>query len=171
MDVFSAFNLSGRTAAVTGAGSGIGRATAETLAAAGANVVAADVDTAGAEQTVAAITEAGGKALPRHADVTQKADVDALAELAVSEFGRLDIMCNVAGIASDGLLLDATEKDFDTVTAVNLKGVFFGCQAALRAMMPQGSGSIVNVSSSAIDAPGWCTGQIGRANGAQTFAW
>ena len=153
MDVLSAFSLSGRTAVVTGAGSGIGRSTAEVLAGAGANVVCGDVDESGAEQTVKLITEAGGKAVAHPVNVTSRPEVDALVDRAVSEFGRLDVMANVAGIASDGALVEATEAELDKVIAVNLKGVLFGCQAAIRVMKPQGSGSIINVSSTAIDTP------------------
>jgi 3-oxoacyl-[acyl-carrier protein] reductase len=153
VDVFQAFNLTGRAAAITGAASGIGRAAAEVLAAAGAGVVAGDIDETGAKETVRAIEDAGGRALAQRIDVTNRGDLDALVDHAVSEFGRLDVMCNVAGIAADGTIADTTEEDLDRAIDVNLKGVFFGCQAALRAMVPQGSGSIVNVSSTAIDAP------------------
>ncbi|MFN2544614.1 MAG: SDR family NAD(P)-dependent oxidoreductase [Actinomycetota bacterium] len=152
--VFAAFDLTGRTAVVTGGGSGIGRATAEVLAGAGANVVVGDIDPTGAEETVRLITEAGGKALAQGCDVSRKAEVDSLVDRAVSEFGRLDAMCNVAGIATDGLVVDTTEEQLDRAISVNLKGVFFGCQAALRVMIPQESGSIVNVSSTVIDTPG-----------------
>jgi 3-oxoacyl-[acyl-carrier protein] reductase len=152
-DVFAAFDLSDRTAVVTGGGSGIGRSTAEVLSGAGANVVVGDVDLPGAEETVRLVTEAGGKALAQRCDVASKAEVDALVDRATAEFGRLDAMCNVAGIATDGLIAETTEEQLDRALAVNLKGVFFGCQAAVRVMTPQGSGSIVNVSSTAIDAP------------------
>lgn len=147
----SIFDLSGRTAVVTGGGSGIGKATAEVLAGAGANVVLGDVDEAAASQTVRSITEAGGKALSQRTDVSSREDVDALVDRAVSEFGRLDAMCNIAGIAGDGLVVDITGDDVDKLVAVNVKGTLFGCQAAVRAMTPQGSGSIVNVASAAID--------------------
>jgi 3-oxoacyl-[acyl-carrier protein] reductase len=153
MDVFSAFSLSGRTAAVTGGGSGIGRATAQTLAAAGANVVVGDIDDAAAEETVRLVGDDGGKAVAQRVDVTSKSDVDAFVGRAVTEFGSLDAMCNIAGIAADGPIADATEDALDRAIAVNLKGVFFGCQAALHVMTPQRSGSIVNVSSTAIDQP------------------
>lgn len=153
MDALQIFNLSGRTAVVTGAGSGIGRATAEVLAGAGANVVCGDVDVSSAEQTIKLITEAGGKAVAQRVDVTSRSEVDALIDRAVSEFGRLDVMANVAGIASDGALTEASESELDRVIAVNLKGVLFGCQAAIRVMKPQESGSIINVSSTAIDTP------------------
>jgi len=145
------FDLSGRTAVVTGGAAGIGRATAEVLAGAGANVVVGDVSPT--DDTVRAIAEAGGKAVGQRCDVSSRDQVDALVDRAVAEFGRLDAMCNVAGIASDGVLAEATEEELDRVIGVNLKGVLFGCQAALRVMIPQGSGSIVNVSSTAIDTP------------------
>jgi len=153
MDALSIFNLSGRTAVVTGAGSGIGRATAEVLAGAGANVVCGDIDEGAAEETVKLITEAGGKAVVQRVNISSKGEVDALIDRAVAEFGRLDVMANVAGIASDGKLTEATEAELDKVISVNLKGVLFGCQAAIRVMQPQGSGSIINVSSTAIDTP------------------
>lgn len=151
MDVLTAFNLSGRTAAVTGAASGIGRAVAEVLAAAGANVVLADVQDM--DQTIAAITEAGGKSVAQRTDVARRADVEALVDRAASEFGRLDIMCNVAGIASDGKIADATDEEIERVIGINLLGTLYGCQAALRVMIPQSSGNIINVSSTVIDAP------------------
>jgi 3-oxoacyl-[acyl-carrier protein] reductase len=152
-DVFSAFSLSGRTAVVTGGASGIGEATAYVLAAAGANVVAGDIDGEGAERTAKGIAEAGGTAVAQRVDVTKQAEVDALVDRGVSEFGRVDAVVNVAGIAMDGLIKDATEEQFDRVMAINAKGTLFGCQAALRVMTEQGSGSIINVSSTAVDTP------------------
>jgi 3-oxoacyl-[acyl-carrier protein] reductase len=153
MDVLQIFNLTGRTAVVTGAGSGIGRATAEVLAGAGASVVAGDLDEGGAEKTAATIVEGGGSAVAQGVNVARKEEVEALVDRAVTEFGRVDVMANVAGIAADGLIMDATEGDIDKVFAVNLKGVLYGCQAAVRVMREQGSGSIINVSSTAIDTP------------------
>jgi 3-oxoacyl-[acyl-carrier protein] reductase len=147
----SAFDLSGRTAVVTGGGSGIGKATGEILGAAGANVVLGDIDEDAAAETVRTITDAGGKALSQRADISSKDDVDALVGRAVSEFGRLDAMCNIAGVPADGKLMDVTGEEVDRLVALNVKGTLFGCQAAVRAMSGQGSGSIVNVASAAID--------------------
>nr|MCQ3812675.1 SDR family oxidoreductase [Acidimicrobiia bacterium] len=79
--------------------------------------------------------------------------VSALVEAAVDEFGRLDVMANVAGVGSYGDVVDVSEAELDRVLAINFKGVFFGCQAAMRIMAPQGSGSIVNVSATAINTP------------------
>jgi 3-oxoacyl-[acyl-carrier protein] reductase len=152
-DPRSIFSLDERAAVVTGAASGIGRATAEVLAAAGAAVVLGDVDADGAEHAAGEIRKAGGRALAQRVDVARKADVDALVARAQGAFGRLDVMCNVAGIAADGPLGALTEKDFDRVVAINLKGTLFGCQAAVAAMTPRGGGSIVNVASAAIDLP------------------
>jgi 3-oxoacyl-[acyl-carrier protein] reductase len=150
-DVSEVFRLAGRTAVVTGAASGIGRAAAEVLAAAGARVVVGDLDASGAEGVAAAIRADGGTALAQAVDVASRAQVDALVARATAAWGRLDVMCNVAGVPSDGPLGDLAETEFDRVVGINVKGTLFGCQAALRAMTPRGSGSIINVASGAID--------------------
>jgi 3-oxoacyl-[acyl-carrier protein] reductase len=147
------FDLAGKVAVVTGAASGIGEATAKVLAAAGASVVAADLDEGGATKTADAIAADGGAAIGVPCNVTSRAEVDATVDAAVDTYGRLDALCNVAGIPLDRLIADATEEELDRIIAVNLKGVFFGCQAAMRVMTEQRSGSIVNVTSSGIDAP------------------
>ena len=153
-DVMQAFRLDGRTAVVTGGASGIGEATATTLAAAGANVVVGDLNEDGATDTVRQIEEAGGKAIALRTDVTKKSEMDALVDAAVEHFGGLHVMCNVAGIAHDGKVYEATEEDFDKIFAVNLKSVLFGCQAASRVMRERETGgSIINVSSTSIDTP------------------
>jgi len=147
-DVLDAFRLDGRVAVVTGAGSGIGRATAGALASAGASVVCADIDMDAAEATARTI---GGRAV--RTDVSSRAEVEQLVAGAVDDLGRLDVMCNVAGIIHQSTVVDTDEADLDRVMAVNLKGVFFGCQAAARVMVDQGRGSIVNMASGAIDTP------------------
>jgi 3-oxoacyl-[acyl-carrier protein] reductase len=153
MDLPAFFRLDDRVAVVTGGASGIGEATGKVLAEAGASVVLADIDREGAARTAKEITTAGGSALALGVDVAQRADVDGLVRRAVDEFGHLDIMCNVAGVGAQQLVVDVTEDELDRVLAINLKGVFFGCQAAMRVMGPQGSGVIVNVSSTVIDTP------------------
>ena len=145
------FGLQGRVSVVTGAASGIGRAVAEVLAGAGARVVVGDLDAAGAEACAEAICEAGGTAVAQGVDVAQRTEVNALVERATSEWGGLDILCNVAGIPSDGPLADLSEEEFDRVVGVNLKGTIFGCQAAIAPMAARGGGSIINVASGAID--------------------
>jgi 3-oxoacyl-[acyl-carrier protein] reductase len=146
-------DLEGRVAVVTGVASGIGQATARLLAAAGATIVGGDIDEAGAEATAKEINGNGGTARVRRTDVTRRADIDALVDSAASEFGRVDIMGNVAGVPHNKMVADCTDEEFERILAINLKSVFYGCQAALRHMIPQGSGAIVNISSGAIDTP------------------
>lgn len=148
-----AFRLDGRSAVVTGAGSGIGRATAEVLAGAGAGVVCADIDGPSAESTASAIARAGGTARGTAVDVSRREAVEELVADAAAANGGLDVMANIAGIIHSSMVVDTEESDLDRVMAVDLKGVFFGCQAAARVMTSQGSGSIVNMSSGAVDAP------------------
>jgi len=154
MTVREAYDLSGRTAVVTGAGSGIGRSSALLLAEAGAAVVCADVNEASAKATAESIVDAGGRAVSAAVDVTDRADVDQLVDGAVDAFGRVDVMCNIAGIMHESAeIVDTTDETLDRVLAVNLKGVFYGSRAAARRMVGQGSGSIINMASGAVDVP------------------
>lgn len=147
------FGLKGRVAVVTGAASGIGRAVAEVFAEAGARVVLGDLDADGAETVAQGIRNKGGQAAAQRVDVSQRAEVESLVARAVREFGGLDVLCNIAGIPCDGRLADLDEKAFDRILGVNLKGTLYGCQAAIPAMVRRGGGSIINVSSGAIDLP------------------
>lgn len=147
------FDLSGQVAVLTGVASGIGQATARMLASAGATIVGGDIDADGARATADAITAAGGTARATRTDVTSRADIDALVDGAHAEFGRVDIMGNIAGVPHNRMVAECTDEEFERILAINLKSVFYGCQAAIRHMIPQGSGNIVNISSGAIDTP------------------
>jgi 3-oxoacyl-[acyl-carrier protein] reductase len=152
--LIESFRVDGKVAVVTGAGSGIGRSTALALAGAGAVVVCADVSGETARATADEIGAHGGTAEGAALDVSVRTEVDALAERVAAERGGIHVWCNIAGIMVEGPFLDAPEEDLDRILAVNLKGVFFGCQAAGRVMVTQAEGgSIINASSAAADAP------------------
>jgi 3-oxoacyl-[acyl-carrier protein] reductase len=154
ISLIESFRVDGKVAVVTGAGSGIGRATAFALGGAGAGVVCADIVHEAARATAEEITARGGDAEGVGLDVAVRPDVDGLAERVAEERGGIHVWCNIAGIMVEGPFLDASEDDLDRIISVNLKGVFFGCQAAARVMVTQPEGgSIVNASSAAVDAP------------------
>ncbi|MEU8998150.1 SDR family oxidoreductase [Streptomyces caniferus] len=154
---FTAYDLTGRTAIVTGAASGIGRATAALLAEAGATVHCADLDHQGVKATAAAITAAGGSAHAHPLDVTRRDEIAAVVDAARDATGRLDVMANIAGIMHSSTVLETVDADLDRVWNTNFKGVLYGCQEAARAMIATAvPGSLVNMASGAIDtgAPG-----------------
>ncbi|MEU3912813.1 SDR family NAD(P)-dependent oxidoreductase [Streptomyces sp. NPDC029721] len=145
----TAYELTGRTALVTGAAAGIGRATALLLAGAGAAVHCADRDERGLAETTALITKAGGTATAHPLDVTDRAALRA----AVAAAGPLDITAAIAGVMHTSSVLDTTDEDLDRVLDINFKGVLRTCQEAVRAMIAAGRpGSVVTMASGAVDA-------------------
>ena len=140
--------LKGKTAIVTGSGRGIGLGIAQAFAKEGANVVINDRSLDNGKAAVKTIEDAGGVAMPFVADVTNKAQLDAMVAAAVEKYGRLDILVNNAGIESTpSLLKDISEAQWDRVIGVNLKGVFLACQAVIPQMMKQKKGRIININS------------------------
>jgi NAD(P)-dependent dehydrogenase (short-subunit alcohol dehydrogenase family) len=141
--------LEGRTALITGAGSGIGREAALLFAREGARIVVADRDRAGGEETVAAIEAAGGRGHFAATDVAVAAQVEVAVAAAEERFGALHVLFNNAGVfpAQDGSPVDTPEEVFDQVMSVNLKGVFLGCKFGIPALLRAGGGSIVNTAS------------------------
>jgi meso-butanediol dehydrogenase/(S,S)-butanediol dehydrogenase/diacetyl reductase len=137
----------GKVAIVTGAASGIGAATLRRLATEGAAVVCADINDDGGEAVVAAIGAADGRAAFRHCDVGVLADVEATVAFAVERFGGLDIMHNNAIWSGGGWVADLDPDVWQQSLQVMLTGVFYGCRAALPAMLRRGGGSIVNTAS------------------------
>ncbi len=152
--------IKGKIAIITGAGSGVGRAAALLFAQHGGKIVVSDIDAAAAQATADAVKAAGGEAIAQACNVAIAAEVDALVAAAVQKFGRLDIMYNNAGITIQpapgaGLkrFTDATSADIERLFSVNVNGVLYGCQAAIRQFEAQGSsgsgggGVIVNTAS------------------------
>lgn len=141
-------NLNGRTAVVTGGETGIGLAISSALAAAGARVFIGGILADAGDSAAAKIRTTGGQATFVRTDVRVASDIEALVAAASADAGRLDIMVNNAGVF-DGFAncLETTERLWDQVIDINLKGCFLGCQAALRRMVPQRAGRIINTSS------------------------
>jgi len=139
--------LKGKVAIVTGASSGIGRATALCFAGEGARLVINDIDAARLETLRATIAAAGGEVRAAVGDVSLSADAEAMVETAVSAFGRLDVLVANAGIIPEMDLATATAEDFDHVMAIDGRGMFLSCKFAVAAMLKTGGGSIVCLSS------------------------
>jgi len=138
--------LEGKIAVITGAGSGIGRASALLFAEEGARVVCADVS--GDEERTAA--DIGDAAVPVHVDVSVSADVQRMIATAEERFGKLDVLFNNAGFGGPRMpITEQTEETYDSVLAVNLKGVFLGMKFGISAMLRSGGGSVVNTASAA----------------------
>lgn len=147
--------LKGKVCIITGAGSGIGQASALLFAKEGARVVVADIDQRAARATVAAIRKRGGEAAAELVDVTDEASTVALALRVVKRFKRIDVLFNNAGISGVGDILETEPKLFDRVMTVNVRGVYLMSRAVVPQMIKQGYGSIINMSS--------CIAEIGLA--------
>ncbi|HUI92979.1 MAG TPA: 3-oxoacyl-[acyl-carrier-protein] reductase [Chitinivibrionales bacterium] len=139
--------LSGKNALVTGAGRGIGREIALTLAKAGANVGVCDVDLATAQSTAAEVQALGVKSLALRCDVSKAADIAETVAAFCGQFPAIDILVNNAGITRDGLIVRMKEEDWDLVLSINLKSAFLCCKEVSRLMMKARSGKIVNIAS------------------------
>jgi len=146
--------LDRKVAVVTGAASGIGRGTALCLAREGAAVLAADLNSQGGEQVIGEIAAAGGRAVFQHTEVSSEPDIKALVDRAVSEYGRLDIMFNNAGlVGAVGPIEKVSADDWDKTIAVLLRAVFLGIKYAVEPMRKAGGGSIISTSSVASFLP------------------
>lgn len=151
-----------KIAVITGASRGIGRSISLALSAAGATIVAMDMDQNATDAVVAEIKAAGGKALAVVGNVTVPEDAEKMIETAMTEYGRVDILVNNAGITRDGIFLRMKEEDWDAVLTVNLKGAFLCSRAAFKVMSKQRYGRIINIAS--------VVGQMGNAGQANYCA-
>lgn len=150
--------LKGKSALVTGGGSGIGRSIAIELARAGASVTIGDVRLEAAQEVVSTIEAAGGRSMAVRCDVSNKADVLATVEATLSAFGRIDILVNNAGIYRLTPLEEISEEEWDLLLGVNVKGAFFFSQAVIGHMKKQHSGKIINMASTSAISGGLLSG-------------
>lgn len=141
----SLFDLTGKVAMVTGAGTGLGAGMSKGLAAAGADVILVDI--IDSEETAKAIRDMGRKAVPLAANLSTLAAIEEVVQKGIAACGRIDILINNAGIIRRTPAVDFSEKDWDDVMALNAKTVFFMCQAAGRDMMKRKAGKIINIAS------------------------
>ncbi|MFQ5931382.1 MAG: 3-oxoacyl-[acyl-carrier-protein] reductase [Nitrospiraceae bacterium] len=157
--------LEGKVAIVTGAAQGIGRAIAEALARDGADIVVADLDPGRSQETVAAITKLGRRAVNVKVNVAEWNDVKNMTDQVLKDCGKIDILVNNAGVTRDGLLVRMKEEDWNLVLQVNLHGTFHCTKAVLQPMTKQRSGRIVNIASIV-----GAMGNVGQANYAASKA-
>ena len=161
--------LKDKVTVITGAGSGVGRASALRFAEEGAAVVCADIDLDRAKETVAHVDAAGGKGVAERCDVAQDADVAAVMESAVGHYGRLDIVFNNVGIPTPrlGMILEEhSAEDFERLSSVNFRGVFLGCKHAVLRFKEQGDGGVILNTGSVAGLVGWGGTVYGATKGA-----
>jgi 3-oxoacyl-[acyl-carrier protein] reductase len=139
--------LPGKVALITGSASGQGRAAALLMGRHGARVVVADVNDEGATETVKMLEEGGAEGIALHADVSTRADCDAMVAAAMERYGRIDVLYNNAAVQMSGRLVDCTDDDWDLTIATNLNAIFYACRAALPHMLAGEGGSIINTAS------------------------
>jgi len=161
LPLLKGISLSDQVAIVTGAGAGIGKATAYVLAQAGCKIVIGDIVAETGEATARELREAGHEAVAMQMDVALKSDAQRLADLALERFGTIDILTNIAGVYPAALVIEMEEEQWDRVFAVNMKGTFNCCQAVIPTMMEQRSGKIVNIASVDGLQPGIMPGRSG----------
>lgn len=160
-DYSTLFDLSGRSALITGAGSGFGRSIANCVSAYGCKVAVADLDVQKAEETAGMVRAGGGRAIALQLDVSQPESILNIVQRTEQEFGRIDILINSAGISQHDPAELTPVETWDRVLDVNLRGTFLCCQAAARVMLKQNRGVILNFSSIA--------GSVGMGRGANAY--
>ena len=161
--------LEDKVAVITGAGSGVGRASALRFAEEGAAVVCADIDLVRAKETEAQVEAAGGRAVAQRCDVAEEPEVTAVIACAIGRFGRLDVMFNNVGIPTPRLGMvfeDHSLEDFERLTAVNFRGVFLGCRLAVLRFKEQGEGGVILNTGSVAGLVGWGGTVYGATKGA-----
>lgn len=139
--------LEGTVALITGAASGIGRASAEMFAREGSRVIVADGNPTLGAQTVDSIRASGGTAVFTEVDISQPLQVDGMVQTALEAYGRIDILLNAAGVLQYGTVLETEPADWNRILTVNLTGTYLCCRAVIPSMVRQGRGSIINVAS------------------------
>jgi NAD(P)-dependent dehydrogenase (short-subunit alcohol dehydrogenase family) len=165
--------LKGKSVVITGAGSGVGRAASQLFAHHGARLVCADINAEWLEETVGDVRRVGGEARAMRCDVSRKSELEAAVDAAVQSYGRLDVIYNNAGIASpanrEGQLAkldENTEEQIELLIAVNMRGVMYGCQAAIVRFRVQGGGGVIVNTASAAGLMGWGGVLYGSTKGA-----